>query len=582
VRHHSPTTSGRTPRQLAALAAIVPILVLAIGASPVMAATMAKYPSGNSPVGVSAWAGTGNVGADDGNYAFITVAHDQTVAIDWSSFGFDSIPAGSAINSVDLDFKYHLFDGTGADSVTAEPYVSGSPAGSAASDSGNPTSDVVVSQPVTGLSRADLLDGTFKVRFSYSRGASGALNNTVYIDYIRVTVDYTPPNSAPVWDAIPDQTVAEAATKNLTISATDADGDLLILVKTGGPAWATVTDNFDGTASVHLAPDYGDATGSPYTVNVAVTDAAAPPVVASFQVTVTHTNRPPVLDPISAQNVAEGSTLDVPLSATDPDGDALVLAPGAAFPAVLHATLTDNGDGTGTVSFAPDLTAAAGSPYTIAVDVTDGQSAPVQQTFQLTVTNLHQRPVLDAVLDQTVAEGATLHIDLHATDADGDPITLSASAFDPSLHAVFTDNGDGTGSIDFAPDYAASTGSPYTIHVYADDTFSASADEIIFHLTVTDASPSDPVVTVPADMTVAATSSTGASVSFSVTATDAEDGSLTPTCDHASGETFPIGTTTVTCSATDADSNVGSATFHVTVVDTAPAITAPGGARCRT
>ncbi len=74
-----------------------------------------------------------------------------------------------------------------------------------------------------------------------------------------------------------------------------------------------------------------------------------------------------------------------------------------------------------------------------------------------------------------------------------------------------------------------------------------------------------PVVTVPADITVNAVSPAGAPVSFSSSAVDAVDGSLTPVCTPASGSTFPIAVTTVTCSATDAAGNTGSATFTVTV-----------------
>ena len=40
------------------------------------------------------------------------------------------------------------------------------------------------------------------------------------------------------------------------------------------------------------------------------------------------------------------------------------------------------------------------------------------------------------------------------------------------------------------------------------------------------------------------------------------------TCTPASGSTFPIGATTVTCTATDARGNTGSASFTVTVADT--------------
>jgi HYR domain len=82
-----------------------------------------------------------------------------------------------------------------------------------------------------------------------------------------------------------------------------------------------------------------------------------------------------------------------------------------------------------------------------------------------------------------------------------------------------------------------------------------------------------PTLVVPADMTVEATSSAGAVVTFTVTATDAEDGNLTGSvsCTPASGSTFPLGETTVSCSVTDAGGLSASGSFKVKVVDTTPA-----------
>jgi HYR domain len=94
-----------------------------------------------------------------------------------------------------------------------------------------------------------------------------------------------------------------------------------------------------------------------------------------------------------------------------------------------------------------------------------------------------------------------------------------------------------------------------------------------------------PVVTVPADMTVEATSAAGAAVSFSATATDAEDATPpTPSCTPASGWTFPLGVTTVTCTATDSGGLTGSRSFYVTVEDTtAPTLVGmPGDMTIRT
>ena len=63
----------------------------------------------------------------------------------------------------------------------------------------------------------------------------------------------------------------------------------------------------------------------------------------------------------------------------------------------------------------------------------------------------------------------------------------------------------------------------------------------------------------------------GASVPFTVSANDAEDGDLAVSCDHPSGDTFSITTTTVNCTSDpDSDGNVGTGSFKVTVQDTTP------------
>lgn len=76
---------------------------------------------------------------------------------------------------------------------------------------------------------------------------------------------------------------------------------------------------------------------------------------------------------------------------------------------------------------------------------------------------------------------------------------------------------------------------------------------------------SPPLLTVPTDITVDATSPSGAPVDFTVTATDDVDPNPTVTCTPASGSPFPIGNTTVTCTATDKAANTGRASFSVTV-----------------
>ena len=75
-------------------------------------------------------------------------------------------------------------------------------------------------------------------------------------------------------------------------------------------------------------------------------------------------------------------------------------------------------------------------------------------------------------------------------------------------------------------------------------------------------------LTLPDDITVEATGPDGAAVRFVATAKDVGGGDLTVVCDHPSGSTFALGTTTVSCTASDAAGNPASGTFDVTVVDT--------------
>jgi hypothetical protein len=90
--------------------------------------------------------------------------------------------------------------------------------------------------------------------------------------------------------------------------------------------------------------------------------------------------------------------------------------------------------------------------------------------------------------------------------------------------------------------------------------------------------PSDvtaPTLTLPADITVNATSTSGASVTYSppVSATDPDDSVASLNCvaplpanTTLTGGSFPIGTTTVNCSATDTNNNTATGHFQVTVM----------------
>lgn len=148
------------------------------------------------------------------------------------------------------------------------------------------------------------------------------------------------------------------------------------------------------------------------------------------------------------------------------------------------------------------------------------------------------------------------------------PGNITAEATDPSGAAVTYDSGGLT-----CTPAAGSTFPLGTTTVGCVD--DAGADAGLFTVTVVDTTP--PGVTVPAPITVEAGAG-GASATFSVGAGDLVDPSPTVSCSPASGATFPLGTTTVSCTAADSSRNTSApATFNVNVVDTTPpVITTPG------
>jgi hypothetical protein len=106
---------------------------------------------------------------------------------------------------------------------------------------------------------------------------------------------------------------------------------------------------------------------------------------------------------------------------------------------------------------------------------------------------------------------------------------------------------------------------------------SGNTGQTSFAVIVTLVDNDPPTLTVPGNQTIEATGPGGAVVTYSVSATDTVDPSPTIDCDHASGSTFPITTTVVTCTASDASGKSSPpASFSVTVQDTtAPILSLP-------
>lgn len=159
------------------------------------------------------------------------------------------------------------------------------------------------------------------------------------------------------------------------------------------------------------------------------------------------------------------------------------------------------------------------------------------------------------------------------------PADLTITATGPTgapvpYNAVATDAVDGVVPVTCTPTSGSTFPlGPTVVHCSATDAAMNTATKT-FNVTVKDMTL--PVITTPADLTVAPKTATGSPVTFTATATDDVDGTIAPGCVPASGATFPIGATTVTCTATDKAGNAASKSFKVTVsTPTGPTLTTP-------
>jgi hypothetical protein len=82
--------------------------------------------------------------------------------------------------------------------------------------------------------------------------------------------------------------------------------------------------------------------------------------------------------------------------------------------------------------------------------------------------------------------------------------------------------------------------------------------------------PEPPALDLPDDISAPAAGPEGAVVSFEASAADAVDGPVPVACAPASGATFPVGASTVTCKAEDAEGNAATGSFTVTVTPPPP------------
>ena len=247
--------------------------------------------------------------------------------------------------------------------------------------------------------------GLYTVDFAIEDQAGG-----IYRDASVITVNHI--DRKPVLEPVADQVVDENALLTVVLKGSDPDKEdqnALSYRAQNLPEGAV----FDpATATLTWTPTY-DQSGQ-YNNLLFIFTAGALSDSITFNVTVNHVNRPPVLAAIADASVDENKLLSFTISGNDPDvedsGKLVFTAENLPEGAVFNAD---------SLSFKWTPTYDQSGIYeNVAFTVTDPSGLSASQAITITVVHVNRPPVLAEVPAQTVDENTNLAFSLSGSDPD--------------------------------------------------------------------------------------------------------------------------------------------------------------------
>jgi len=255
-------------------------------------------------------------------------------------------------------------------------------------------------------------------------------------------------NRPPIWDPIDAYQIDQAETLYVPLSATDPDGDQVFFRLTTSPRPprnSHIINNGNGTGELYFAPDYTQS--GIFLICIEAHDLLDGSLNQAFIFVNDLGNQTPTLNFIEDMSLVEGETLQVSITATDPDSTPPVLTVEST---PNRFNFNDNGNGTADIYFEPLFNQSG--DYNLLFKATDPEGAIDSQYVLLTVIEWgNQPPRIGVINPGTLAEGESISMRVLADDPDSTTPYLSVE--DLPRNAAFIDSGNGVGRFNFSPDF---------------------------------------------------------------------------------------------------------------------------------
>ncbi len=448
----------------------------------------------------------------------------------------DGVEIGPAVTATDVDGDTLIYDISGADGTIFEL------------------------ENTTGqLKTKTLLDfesqSIYKVTLTVT---DGELTDSIEVTITVTDIDETVPNRAPTFTdgesttrSIQENTATGVNIGN-AVAATDPDGNTLNY-SLGG----TDESSFDieaATGQLKTKSSLDHETKASYSVTVSVSDGE---LSDTIDVTIivtdideTPANRAPIFSEGESttrtvvENTEAGNNIGNTISAIDADGDSLSYTLGGT-----DATSFDIVNMTGQLKTKAALDFETKKAYTITVTVTDGNLTDIINVT-INVSNVNEAPFFTdgekttRLITENAAADVNIGTPIAATDPDGNSLTYTLSGTDATSFDIVKM----TGQLKTKAALDYETKNAYTITVTVTD--GELTDTITVDINVTDIDETipnrAPIFTEgnSTTRTVAENTVTGTNIGDAITATDADEDTLTYTLGGTDNTSFDIDPTT--------------------------------------